>query len=301
MSKSLFRVSRRLVVVAIVVALAVVFLSACGKPDPREARAEFTAELVELSPWRTEIVDQLKGAEFFHEVHVTSGYQFGWNEHGNFTVQRWSVGHPEGSIHEFETEMLETEDGVVVMVLGGTEIVPFSTFTPDGLVVDASLEVAKDVSAITKSWGAAVITLAAYDTVEWPTGIVRPISLDSSERDAWLSSFQQELIVRAEKKAADDAAAAAAEPEDSVAGSPRPATDWDEILDDYEEAIDLVVAASKKLEDNSTDVTAMNELNRANGIMFDLQSKLQGASDELSASQAARLSRIAMKAARGAL
>jgi len=80
-------------------------------------------------------------------------------------------------------------------------------------------------------------------------------------------------------------------PASSSAGS----EDWDEILDEYERYVNQYVKVLKKAENG--DVTAMTEMAEMMEQCNELSEKIETAEGELSTAQAARFSKIVMKAA----
>lgn len=75
-------------------------------------------------------------------------------------------------------------------------------------------------------------------------------------------------------------------------------TDWDEILDDYERVMDRYISLAKRAQNG--DMSVMSEYSDLMTEVSELDKKLSNASSELSASQIARLNKIAQKAAQAA-
>lgn len=91
-------------------------------------------------------------------------------------------------------------------------------------------------------------------------------------------------VVAAEEVAEADVVA----PESESSGE-----DWDTILDKYEQYCNKVVAIAKKVK--AGDVSAMTEYASALESAEELQKKLDNAKNDMTAAQAARLSKIAAK------
>jgi len=265
-------------------------LASCSEPSSAEVREEFRSELVELSSDQQSTFEALQPSQFFHADDATHAMDFGWTDDGVFYARSFDSANPEGEHREFDTQMKATEDGAVVMVLNGNEMLPFSTFTPEKLAFDTNLKANDDVTVADLSWsGNPEVNISEYSPEDLPTGILRPMT-NQDERNAWMAEFEVELAAQA---AEEEQAAAAEEAEPATSSSD--SADWAEILDTYEDTIDAIIAASEKLETDPNDATALNDLNQANMRALELSDQLNDATGELSARQTERLAALSVR------
>ena len=86
--------------------------------------------------------------------------------------------------------------------------------------------------------------------------------------------------------------------DDSYIGSSSESSDWDELLDSYEQYVDDYISLLKKAK--SGDVSALSEYASVFDDANELSDKLQNAKSEMSASQLSRYNKITMKMAKAA-
>lgn len=73
--------------------------------------------------------------------------------------------------------------------------------------------------------------------------------------------------------------------------------DWDDILDTYEDYIDMLVEANEKYQDDPGDMSAFTDLQNATTQLLTLNDQLADARGDMTTAQAQRFSDIAMEAA----
>ncbi len=129
-----------------------------------------------------------------------------------------------------------------------------------------------------------------YNVEESDVKKITKFRVTSKAKKDWGSSSVAEAEeIGGEEIVADEVAA------DAGASSSSGSEDWDKILDEYEKYCDKTVALAKKAK--AGDISAMTEYASLLETAESLQKKLEKAGNDLSAAQAARLSKIAAKMA----
>lgn len=105
---------------------------------------------------------------------------------------------------------------------------------------------------------------------------------------AYSPYLSADIRVETPDESSDDYSSSTDSPSSSSSSS-----DWDKILDDYEKFVNRYVAVLKKV--NQGDMNAMSESAELMEEYMEFVEELDGASDEMTAAQAARYSRITMK------
>ncbi|HQC60362.1 MAG TPA: hypothetical protein PK701_06485 [Bacteroidales bacterium] len=74
-------------------------------------------------------------------------------------------------------------------------------------------------------------------------------------------------------------------------------SNWDKILDEYDEVVEKYISVAKKVKKNPNDMSALTESTDLMQKCLKLQEKMNNSSSELDSSQTVRLSKIASKMA----